>query len=528
VNDAVRVSTEGLLTTAELAARRDFTLGLAIVSPSSRTIAGPGGTTDIEPRVMQVLVVLADAAGSVVTRDTLFNRCWGGVFVGDDSLNRAVVSVRKLAGDIAGGSFEIETIPRTGYRLAGAVPEPVQSDEGNAEPRLSRRGVIAGGVAAAAVLGSVAWWGSNRWRETRFDTLMAEGDEAFRNGRAFGGSGMRSKRNPGMIHLYEEATGLRPDSARAWGLLAYFKSREAEDSTATDSPRLTTNAQAAIQRALAIDPKEPNARIGLFLLEGRTLDWMARDSQLRDILQTDPANLLAMSELMQLLQATGLTRESWTWNERLLHASPFARPFLVVRAMKLWILGRIRDSDSVIDRVRGLWPDYAFGFTIRFLLFALTGRPSAALAMLDSAPEKFGGADRVKMWRTALGALETRARPAIDAARNACLDMARTVPEKANDMVMVLCALGETEAAFDVTEGFLLWRGKVVSTGQANGKALDDYDRRMTQWLFTPPVAPMWTDLRFARLCDEFGLSAYWRARNVRPPYLPIERGSVG
>ena len=53
---------------------------------------------------MQVLVVLADAAGQVVTRETLFNRCWGGVYVGDDSLNRAVAAVRKRGRPSAAGS----------------------------------------------------------------------------------------------------------------------------------------------------------------------------------------------------------------------------------------------------------------------------------------------------------------------------------------------------------------------------------------------------------------------------------------
>jgi hypothetical protein len=48
---------------------------------------------------------------------------------------------------------------------------------------------------------------------------------------------------------------------------------------------------------------------------------------------------------------------------------------------------------------------------------------------------------------------------------------------------------------------------------------LNDYNRRMTQWLFTPPAAAMRTDPRFARLCEEFGLTAYWRARHVRPDY---------
>ena len=100
-----------------------------------------------------------------------------------------------------------------------------------------------------------------------------------------------------------------------------------------------------------------------------------------------------------------------------------------------------------------------------------------------------------------------------------CLDTAKRSPPFVNDMVMLLCVLDEKEAAFDVTEGFLLWRGKIVSTGQADAKAMDDYSRRMTQWLFTPPCALLRGDPRFLKLCDEFGLSAYWRARGVKPDY---------
>jgi hypothetical protein len=347
---------------------------------------------------------------------------------------------------------------------------------------------------------------------------MARGDEAFRDGSALDQSNIRTNHSSKMVELYEEAVRLEPESARAWGLLAYFKSSLAEEARPEDSPRIVADAQSAIRQALALDPKEPNARVAMFLLEGRMLDWIERDRQLRDILAIDPDNLLAMIELMPVLQAAGLTRESWMWNERILQASPLARAYLVVRAMKLWILGRIRESDNVIDRVRGLWPDYTFGFWVRFMLFTMTDRPRAARAMLDSA-EKRGGMAEPAMWQTALDALETRAPSAIEAARLACIDVARRVPIMVNDMVMLLCALGEKDAAFEVTEGFLLWRGNVVSTGQEDGKAMDDYSRRMTQWLFTPPVAIMRADPRFLKLCEEFGLTAYWRARNVRPDY---------
>lgn len=86
-------------------------------------------------------------------------------------------------------------------------------------------------------------------------------------------------------------------------------------------------------------------------------------------------------------------------------------------------------------------------------------------------------------------------------------------------MVMLLCAMGFKDAAFDVTDGFLLWRGKIISKNQVNGREVDDYVRHLTQWLFTPPLAIMRADPRFPKLCEDFGLTAYWRARNVKPDY---------
>jgi hypothetical protein len=202
----------------------------------------------------------------------------------------------------------------------------------------------------------------------------------------------------------------------------------------------------------------------------------------------------------------------------MLRASPFMRAALVVRGLKLWILGRVGEADKVIDRVRGLWPDYWFGNYARFLIFALTDRPAAARAMLDEV-HIFDGLQSKGTWLTALDALESRTPSAVETARRACLETARRAPPLAKDMVMMLCALGLANTAFEVTEGFLLWRGKLLSMDQTNKRAVDDYNRRMTQWLFTPPVAVMWADPRFPKLCEEFGLTAYWRARGVRPDY---------
>src|SRR6476659_1650925 len=132
-------STE-LITATSLAQLTYVTVGDTLVCPATRTIKGPGGSTQVEPRVMQVLVMLSDAAGGVVTRDALLARCWGGFYAGDDSLNRAIAGVRRIASGIAAGTFEIETIPRTGYRL---VAKPVRAGP---DAPISRRALIATGA----------------------------------------------------------------------------------------------------------------------------------------------------------------------------------------------------------------------------------------------------------------------------------------------------------------------------------------------------------------------------------------------
>src|SRR5688572_20684490 len=95
----------------------DFSLGGLHVSPAHREIVFNGDQRTLEPRVMQVLVALALARPAVVSRDELAEKCWGGLSVGDDAINRCIVALRHLAKGFEPQPFSIETVPRVGYSL---------------------------------------------------------------------------------------------------------------------------------------------------------------------------------------------------------------------------------------------------------------------------------------------------------------------------------------------------------------------------------------------------------------------------
>src|SRR5829696_7193106 len=140
-----------------LAHELPFNIGMLTVHPATRQVECDGNHATIEPRVMQVLVALGRASGSIVTRDELIDRCWDGRIVSDDAINRVLSRIRQIANGIGGGSFAMETIARVGYRLnraseganvdLSAPPLPKTSS-------LSRRRLVIGASFAAVALGS--------------------------------------------------------------------------------------------------------------------------------------------------------------------------------------------------------------------------------------------------------------------------------------------------------------------------------------------------------------------------------------
>lgn len=506
---------EGLLTTAELAARPDFALGPVTVSPSTRIVHGPGGKADVEPRVMQVLVVLADANGAVVTRETLFQRCWGSPLVGDDSLNRAVGALRRISAGVANGSFEIETIPRTGYRLTGegVAQSDTSADVAGQTPReqkgLSRRTLIGAGAAASALGAAGIWFAGREVGDPRFDTLMRRGEDALRED------------DSGAAQYFRQAAAIQPDNAKAWGLLAYALGSGADTGPAAVTGRTAHAADRAARTALKIDPNESNALLAMTVVQSEMLDWFSREERYRRILAIDPDNILVIRNLGQLLHGVGRCRESLALTERAEAIEPLWPDIQFRKALRLWVLGRVVEADRVSNRAMELWPTHRLVRLARLMIYAFTGRVRAALAMVEDeeTSPRLLSPSAASVWRASLRALENRTTSNIAAARNASVEGSRSTPAVAAYAILVLSALGELDLAFEVAEGFLLGRGSIIVRPKQEPSAqyVNHWGWRNTFGLFTPPTRAMRLDPRFRVLADGLGLSEYWRRRGIGP-----------
>src|SRR5262250_1226429 len=91
----------------------------------------------------QVLAILLERRGQVVTRDELQKRLWPDTFVDvDHNLNTAINKIREALGDTAENPRFVETLARRGYRFIGAVNGAEQARIAEAKPTRRSRSLI--------------------------------------------------------------------------------------------------------------------------------------------------------------------------------------------------------------------------------------------------------------------------------------------------------------------------------------------------------------------------------------------------
>ena len=102
-----------------------FRVGRWRVDAARGLLSAEGEEEQLEPRLMELLLLFADSPGRVIGRDEIVARVWSGRAVGDDTIASAVSRLRASLGENKTERY-IETLSKRGYRL---VAEVVESDK---------------------------------------------------------------------------------------------------------------------------------------------------------------------------------------------------------------------------------------------------------------------------------------------------------------------------------------------------------------------------------------------------------------
>ena len=99
-----------------------FATGALIVNFSQNQVTLDGEELVLQPKVLELLVILCAANGTTLSKQELIDRLWPDTVVGPDSLANTMARLRKILNDDAKNPLFIKTVQRKGYLwLPGVV-----------------------------------------------------------------------------------------------------------------------------------------------------------------------------------------------------------------------------------------------------------------------------------------------------------------------------------------------------------------------------------------------------------------------
>lgn len=117
-----------------------FAFGPFVLDTNRGTLSRDGALVAVGHRGLLVLQSLLAAQGAVVDKASLMERAWPGLVVEESNLSVQIAALRKLLGTAPDGSDWIVTVPRSGYRLAGATHVADAGPANGPEARASQPG----------------------------------------------------------------------------------------------------------------------------------------------------------------------------------------------------------------------------------------------------------------------------------------------------------------------------------------------------------------------------------------------------
>jgi TolB-like protein/DNA-binding winged helix-turn-helix (wHTH) protein/Tfp pilus assembly protein PilF len=132
--------------------------GIFEVDLRSAELRQPGSAIKLQDKPLQILALLLEHPGEVVTREELQQRLWpNGIIVDfEHSINAAVKRLRQALGDDAEHPRFIETLPRHGYRFIAPVEPAAPVDDRQSEDAARKAALRRRIALGAAILIAIA------------------------------------------------------------------------------------------------------------------------------------------------------------------------------------------------------------------------------------------------------------------------------------------------------------------------------------------------------------------------------------
>ena len=373
-----------------------MSVGAWTVDVAGNRLSDADATIELEPRVMDLLVLFADRAGEVISKDEIATALWGQVHVNDDALTRCIFKLRKALKDDARQPTYIETVSKRGYRLIATVSK--DSPTNGTTPRRRQVGLIVG-LAVLVLLSAALFMTFRSPSPSVAEVDLNKDDLLIVRADGFYSQFTRSD-NEAALRIYEAILADDPENAKALaGLSNAIAQRviryegpgsqgeqgrqsltEALESGWLDQAeakdRLNRSVSLA-REATERDPVHTRAWRALGLAQSATQDYQAALRSYERALIIDPEDWGTMINLSELSRLTGRPENSisyleqaWLAMERTFVSDPVAiRPwhstigiavadhYRQVQAWddsKLWFQRVLSRDPLNADAVRGL------------------------------------------------------------------------------------------------------------------------------------------------------------------------------
>ncbi|MBQ4890728.1 winged helix-turn-helix domain-containing protein [Shewanella sp. MMG014] len=199
-----------------------FFFGEWQVDPNSNSLKFGKKTKQLEPKAMDVLILLCERSGEVLSSDDIVNDCWPDSDIGDNPLHKIINQLRRAFDDKATSPRYIETIRKRGYRTIAEVNFPI-GHETLAEQQQWQSGSPFPGLQAYSEQYSQVFFG----RSKQISVLLERISQQVKFGRGFclllgpSGSGKSSLINAGIIPNLMVGSGYNGVHVATYGSLDF-------------------------------------------------------------------------------------------------------------------------------------------------------------------------------------------------------------------------------------------------------------------------------------------------------------------